>query len=67
MQSNMACLFDSPEFVETDGPLTGDLFPMKKFEIDTSRVGDQQSYRDFHYLSWIRSYFKLLSFISYNL
>jgi hypothetical protein len=40
MQGNMASLFDIPEFVETDGPFTGDLFPMKRFEIDTSRVED---------------------------
>jgi len=40
MQGNMACLFDIPELVETDGPFSGYLFPVKRFEIDTSRVGD---------------------------
>jgi hypothetical protein len=40
MKGYMACLFDIPEFVETDGPLTGDLFPIKRSEIDNSRVGD---------------------------
>jgi len=39
MQGNKACYFLFPEFIETDGPLSGDLFPMKRFEIDTSRVG----------------------------
>jgi hypothetical protein len=39
MQGNMACYFGFPEFVETDGLLSGGLFPMKRFEIDTSRVG----------------------------
>ena len=40
MQGNKAYLFDIPEFVETDGPISGGLFPMKRFKIDTSRVGD---------------------------